>query len=64
MYNAGETKPVKGSKTPDASGTADPGSQAHGILSAFIAQLTAQGWEAVTEKGPGWYSYQFRRPVR
>jgi zinc ribbon protein len=64
LYNAGETKPVKGSRTPDASGIANPGSKAHGILSAFIAQLTSHGSETVTDKGPGWYSYKFRRPVR
>ena len=31
---------------------------------ALVQKLVRDGWEPISEKGPRWYSYKFRRPVR
>lgn len=62
MYIAGQSKAVTGPRTPNRF-LASPLPRVQQVLAAFVAQLSAQGWEAVTDRGSAWYSYRFRRPV-
>jgi zinc-ribbon domain len=64
MYNAGESKGVSNISSPVGGFMNAHQTKTAPALTAFIAQLTSQGWESVPEKGPAWYSYKFRRPVR
>jgi hypothetical protein len=64
MYNAGESQPVKTVSSPVGGFMHSNQQAAEHAMPAFIAQLTAQEWESVPEKGLEWYSYRFRRPVR
>jgi ABC-type glycerol-3-phosphate transport system substrate-binding protein len=64
MYNAGESKGMSNIASPVGGIMNYNQSKSEPALKAFVAQLTSQGWESVTEKGPAWYSYRFRRPVK
>ena len=59
MYSAGQSTPVSGYASP-----VYMGKRGERNLAAFISDLTAGGWESVSDKGPEWYSYKFRRVVK
>ncbi len=63
MYDAGESKVVRNALSPVGGFLDSNQKRSEPALTAFIAQLTSQGWESVPEKGPAWCSYKFRRPV-
>jgi hypothetical protein len=63
-YNAGESKGVSNIPSPVGGNANANQKKAEPALTAFVGGLASQGWESVTEKGPAWYSYKFRRPVR
>src|SRR5262249_3235333 len=64
MYNARESQGVSNIPSP-AGGIANANQKkVEPVLAALVGQLTSQGWESVSEKGPAWYSYKLRRPVR
>jgi hypothetical protein len=63
MYAAAQSAEVVNSPSPAGMSGVIP-KRTHAALNALVSLLAAEGWEPVSEKGPAWYSYKFRRPVR
>jgi len=64
MYNAGDSKAVNNVPSPVGGIMNANQKRAEPVLKGYVGYLASQGWEPVTEKGPAWYSYRFRRQVR
>jgi len=62
MYDAGESPVVSNVRSLVSFGASMH--KLHPYVQRLVTQLTAQGWEPVSDKGIAWWSYRFRRVLR